>query len=301
MSATAPVLGRGEGLEAAVKGTSLWKDAWRRLRHNKMAMIGLGVVVFMVLVAVLAPIISPYGYDTINLRQTFKGPSAAHWFGTDKLGRDLLTRVMWGARISLMVGVVSTVVSIIVGVSWGAIAGYVGGKVDNVMMRIVDILYGLPFMFFVILLMVFVGRSIVNIFIALGFIEWLTMARIVRGQVLSLKEKEFIEAARASGASPLRLIFRYLVPNSLGPLIVYATLTVPDVMLQESFLSFIGLGVQAPMTSWGALASDGSGGAAMQNYPWLILFPGLALSATLFSLNFFGDGLRDALDPQMRK
>lgn len=301
MNTASAQLRRQSELEKEVKGTSLWKDAWRRLLRNKMAMAGGTIVGFFIIVALLAPFVSPYGFDQIDLRNAFKGPSLAHWMGTDKLGRDVLTRVMWGGRISLAVGVISTVVSLVVGVAWGAIAGFVGGKLDNVMMRIVEVLYALPFMFFVIILMVLFGRNIINIFIALGFIEWLTMARIVRGQVLSLKEKEFVEAARASGASTLRLIFRYIVPNSLGPVIVYATLTVPAVMLEESFLSFIGLGVQAPMTSWGALASDGAGAAAMRNYPWLIIFPGLALSATLFSLNFLGDGLRDALDPQMRK
>lgn len=285
-------------LEEPIKGTSLWKDAWQRLLRNKMAVAGGLVILFFIVIALLAPWISPYGYDETNLELHLQSPSAAHWFGTDNLGRDLLTRIMWGARVSLAVGVVSTLVSVFVGVTYGATAGFIGGKVDNAMMRAVDVLYSLPYMFFVIILMVIAGRNIINLFIALGFVQWLTMARIVRGQILSLKEKEFLEAARASGASNFRLIFRHLIPNALGPVIVYSTLTVPAVMLEEAFLSFLGLGVQPPMASWGSLASDGA--RSVDVYPWLIIFPGLALAVTLFSLNFLGDGLRDALDPQSR-
>jgi oligopeptide transport system permease protein len=287
-----------EEIAQPIKGRSLWQDAWRRLLRNRMAVAGGCVVGIMIIIALLAPFISPYGFDQTDLPNNFQAPSFLHWMGTDNLGRDLLTRVMWGARISLAVGVVSTFVSLLVGVSYGAIAGFIGGKVDNFMMRVADILYSLPYMFFVIILMVIAGRNIINLFIALGLVQWLTMARIVRGQVLSLKEKEYVEAARASGASNFRLIFRHLVPNALGPVIVYSTLTVPAVMLEEAFLSFLGLGVQAPMASWGSLASDGA--RAVTTYPWLIIFPGIALAATLFSLNFLGDGLRDALDPQTR-
>jgi ABC-type dipeptide/oligopeptide/nickel transport system permease subunit len=222
-----------------------------------------------------------------------------NWLGTDQLGRDLLTRLIYGGRISLAVGLLATLVSFFIGVSWGATAGYVGGKVDNVMMRIVDVMYGLPFIFLVILLMVVFGRNIILLFIALGAVQWLTMARIVRGQVISLKSQEFVEAAQTIGVSKPAIIFRHLIPNALGPIIVYATLTVPAVMLEEAFLSFLGLGVQAPQTSWGALASEGR--QVMEMAPWMIVFPGLALAITLLSLNFLGDGLRDALDPQLRK
>jgi oligopeptide transport system permease protein len=227
-----------------------------------------------------------------------------HPMGTDEAGRDLLARVLLGGRISLMVGVIATFVSLIIGVAYGATAGYLGGRVDDLMMRIVDVLYAIPYMMIVIVLLAFFGgqspiSQLVLLFIALGAVSWLTMARIVRGQVLSLKEREFVLAARAAGASGSRIIVRHLIPNALGPVIVYATLTVPNVMLQEAFLSVLGLGVQAPFASWGSLASDGIQTIAV--FPWKLLFPGVTMAVTLFSLNFMGDGLRDALDPQMRK
>ena len=274
-------------------------EAWRRLRRNRLAMLGAAILVALGILAALTPWIAPYPYAKIDLAYGPRPPSWQHPLGTDELGRDLLTRIMWGARVSLGVGILATLVSLTIGVSYGALAGYLGGRADRLMMRIVDILYGLPFMFFVIILMVLLGRNIFNLFIALGAVQWLTMARIVRGQVLTLKAREFVQGARALGGGALRILALHLVPNAAGPIIVYATLTVPAVMLEEAFLSFLGLGVQPPMASWGSLASEGA--AAMEPYPWLILFPGAALTTTLFSLNFLGDGLRDALDPQITR
>jgi len=275
---------------------SPWQDALRRLRRNRLAMAGLVILAGFALASLVAPWAAPYPYDKTDLPYGAKSPTWSHLLGTDELGRDVLTRVLYGARISFAVGILATLVSLTIGVTYGSIAGFRGGRLDHVMMRVVDILYGLPFMFFVILLMVLFGRSILNLFIALGAVQWLTMARIVRGQVLSLRVREFILSAQAMGASPRRILVRHLLPNALGPIVVYATLTVPAVMLEEAFLSFLGLGVQPPMSSWGSLAAEGA--AAMEAYPWLIIFPGLALTTTLLSLNFVGDGLRDALDPQ---
>jgi oligopeptide transport system permease protein len=279
---------------------SLWADAWKRLRRNRAAVLSALFLAFVALVAIFAPwipgIVDPTAQD---LRLGATPPSAQHWFGTDELGRDTFARVIYGGRISLMVGLVATLVSLVIGVSWGAVAGYLGGKIDEIMMRIVDILYSLPYIFLVILLLVFFSRSILMLFVALGLVQWLTMARIVRGQVLSLKHQNFVEAARALGAGDGAIIFRHIVPNTLGPVIVYTTLTVPAIILQEAFLSFLGLGVQPPDASWGTLVSDGARVLAL--FPWLVIFPGLALSLTLFCFNFLGDGLRDALDPQDRR
>ncbi len=280
----------------ACSAASPWTDAARRLRRNRAAMLGLSMLAALTISALAAPWVAPYPYDKTDLRYGAKPPTRAHLLGTDELGRDMLTRTLYGARVSFAVGLLATLVSLTIGVTYGAVAGFRGGRLDQVMMRAVDILYGLPFMFFVILLMVLFGRSIVNLFIALGAVQWLTMARMVRGQVLSLRVRDFILAAQAMGASPCRLLVRHILPNALGPIVVYATLTVPAVMLEEAFLSFLGLGVQPPMSSWGSLAAEGA--AAMEAYPWLIVFPGLALTTTLLSLNFLGDGLRDALDPR---
>ena len=312
-----------------IKGASLWQDAWKRLLRNKLAVFGMVVLGLMIIAVIIGPPIikwaTGYTYDLIptdsNLVRAMP-PSLAHLMGTDEAGRDILARVLQGGRISLMVGIISTAVSLIIGVSYGAIAGYLGGRIDNVMMRIVDILYSIPYILIVIVLLsVFGGPStpdwiqwlsttfggagnqglsqIFLLFFALGLVSWLTMARVVRGQILSLKNQEFVMAARATGVSTPSIIFRHLVPNALGPVIVYATLTVPSVMLTEAFLSFLGLGVQAPYASWGSLASDGIKNIAI--FPWLLIFPGLTMALTLFSLNFLGDGLRDALDPQTRK
>ena len=283
----------------AEKGISLWKDAWIRLRQNRLALLGLFVLLFMIVVVLLTPWIAPYGYEEQDLMLGASPPSAQHWLGTDVLGRDLLTRIMYGGRVSLMVGFIATAVALIIGVLYGAIAGYVGGRVDALMMRCVDILYALPFIIFIILLMVIFGRNILLLFLAIGAVEWLTMARIVRGQVLSLRQQEFIEAAISMGLTSWAIIRRHIIPNTLGPVIVYTTLTIPNVMLLEAFLSFLGLGIQPPQSSWGVLISYGV--ESMEEHPWLLIFPGLTLTITLFALNFLGDGLRDALDPHTAK
>ncbi|MCC6348489.1 MAG: ABC transporter permease [Candidatus Eisenbacteria bacterium] len=275
---------------------SLWSDAWRRLRRNRVAVASGLFLVAVCAIAALAPWI-PFVQDPAaqDLARGATPPSWAHWFGTDDLGRDLFARVLFGGRISMLVGIVGTLVSLAIGVTWGAVAGYAGGKLDELMMRIVDVLYSLPYLFLVILLLVFFERSLLMLFVALGLVQWLTMARIVRGQVLSLKAQVFVEAARALGAGDGAILARHIVPNTLGPVIVYATLTVPAVVLQEAFLSFLGLGVQPPDASWGTLVADGA--RTMAIFPWLVTFPGIALSLTLLAFNFLGDGLRDALDP----
>ncbi len=275
-------------------GRSLWDDAWQRLRRNRLAVFGLVVLTVFISLALLTPWIAPYGYAEQNLDLGASPPSSQHWLGTDIFGRDLLTQILYGGRISLAVGFIATAVALCIGVLWGAIAGYLGGRVDAVMMRLVDILYALPFMIFIVLLMVVFGRNLLLLFLAIGAVEWLTMARIMRAQVQSLRQQEFVEAAVSLGLSPFSIIRRHVIPNALGPVIVYTTLTIPNVMLLEAFLSFLGLGVQPPQSSWGLLISRGA--ESMEEYPWLLLFPGLALTLTLFSLNFLGDGLRDALD-----
>jgi oligopeptide transport system permease protein len=281
------------------EGSSLGRDAWLRLRKNKAAMLGATILLLLILVALLTPWIAPYSYHQQNLLLGASPPSAEHWLGTDVLGRDQLTRIMYGSRVSLMVGFIATAVALIIGVLWGAVAGFLGGRVDAVMMRIVDVLYALPFTIFIILLTVIFGSSMLLLFLAIGAVEWLTMARIVRGQVLTIKRQEFIEAAVSMGLSRWQIIRRHIIPNVLGPIIVYTTLTIPSVILLESFLSFLGLGIQPPQSSWGSLISAGVD--SMEEYPWLLLFPALVLSITLFSLNFLGDGLRDALDPRTSK
>ena len=282
--------------EALPQGVSLWDDAWVRLRKNRLAMAGLGFLILLIILCLLTPLIAPYGYEEQNLRLGASPPSAAHWLGTDTLGRDMLTRILYGGRISLLVGLVATAMALVIGVTYGAISGYFGGRVDAVMMRLVDTLYALPFMIFIILLMVVFGRNLLLLFLAIGAVEWLTMARIVRGQVQSLRQQEYIEAAISLGLGPAAVIRKHVLPNVLGPIIVYTTLTIPSVMLLEAFLSFLGLGIQPPQSSWGVLISYGVD--SMEEYPWLLIFPGVALAMTLFALNFLGDGLRDALDPK---
>jgi len=297
-TATASVV--AEQTLASNRPESLWADAWKRLRRNRAAVLSAAFLAGIGVAAALAGWLPGLQDPTLqDLRLGATPPSPSHWFGTDELGRDTLARVIHGGRISLMVGLVATFVSLLIGVSWGAVAGYRGGKTDEVMMRFVDILYSLPYIFLVILLLVFFSRSILMLFVALGLVQWLTMARIVRGQVLSLRQQNFVEAARALGASDAAIIFRHIVPNTLGPVIVYTTLTVPAIILQEAFLSFLGLGVQPPDASWGTLVSDGARVLAL--FPWLVAFPGAALSVTLLCFNFLGDGLRDALDPQDRR
>jgi len=343
-----------------VHGSSLWGDAWFRLKKNRLALFGLGFFLFMVCICLLGPFFTGYRYEDTNLplkasppldkiilrletlkngevkqkhlalsniedefldlsrpeRKAIVAKLAAgdqytsgtvryepspqrHFFGTDSLGRDLLTRVLIGGRISLAVGFAATFVSVAIGVVWGATAGFVGGKLDDLMMRIVDILYALPFTVIVILLMVMFGRNFILLFVAIGAVEWLTMARIVRGQIISLKHQEFVEAAVSLGLSGRRILFRHLIPNVTGTIIVYATLTVPNVMLLEAILSFLGLGVPPPLSSWGVLINEGA--SAIQTSPWLLWIPAAFFSVTLFSLNFLGDGLRDALDPKSAK
>ena len=283
-----------------VKGRSLYVDAGHRLIRNKAALTAAVVLVLMVAMVIVGPMLSEWDHEIPDWDNYSTPPSleTGHLFGTDALGRDLFVRTMVGGRISLLVGIIATLVSLVIGVGYGAIAGYFGGRVDNVMMRIVDAIYAMPFMFFVILLMVIFGRNIFLIFVAIGAINWLDMARIVRGQTLSLKNKDFVEAARACGATELQIIRRHIVPNLLGVVVVYVTLTIPQVILVESFLSFLGLGVQEPLTSWGALVNEGA--QELETAPWSLLFPATFLAMTLFAFNFLGDGLRDALDPKDR-
>ena len=281
------------------KGTSLRRDAWRRLRRNRLAMGGLVVLMIVGACVLAGPWLVSHSYETQDTALGAVAPGAAHWLGTDPLGRDLLSRMLYGGRVSLLVGLAATAVSLLIGVLYGAASGYLGGRADAVLMRLVDILYALPFTVFVIILMVFFGRNFLFLFLAIGAVEWLTMARIVRAQVLTLRRREFVEAAVVMGLPLWRILLFHIIPNTLGPVIIYATLTVPRVMLLEAFLSFLGLGVQPPMSSWGLLIKDGVD--TMEEYPWLLLFPSIVFSMTLFALNALGDGLRDALDPRTAK
>ena len=287
-------------VEEDIRGRSLWVDAWHRLLKNRAAVVSGVIMIIMVLLVVFGPMLLSWEGDFTDWDNTSSPPSleTGHWFGTDAVGRDILVRTLEGGRISLLVGLVATLVSLAIGVTYGAVAGYYGGMTDRVMMRIVDIIYALPFMFFVILLMVVVGRHIVLIFIAIGAVNWLDMARIVRGQTLSLKNTEFVEAARACGVDHQAIIRRHIIPNLLGVVMVYVTLTIPQVILVESFLSFLGLGVQEPMSSWGALVNDGA--QDMESAPWTLVFPAAFLTVTLYCFNYIGDGMRDALDPKDR-
>ncbi|MGE5549424.1 MAG: ABC transporter permease [Bacteroidota bacterium] len=281
--------------------TTYWRDAWRRLKQNRTAVVGLAIIVALFLLATIGPYLCAFSYSDQNL--TAQGinqpPSLKHWFGTDNLGRDLFVRVLYGARISLAVGIFASLIILVIGVIYGGLSGYLGGKADNIMMRIVDILYGIPLVLVVILLMVILKPGLKNVMIAIGATYWISMARIVRGQILSLKEQDYVMAATTLGASRRRILFRHLIPNSIGPIIVTVTLSIPQAIFTEAFLSFIGLGVAAPMASWGALASEGVN--SLRSYPWQLLFPGFAICIAMLAFNFFGDGLRDALDPWMRR
>ncbi|AAW86090.1 oligopeptide transport system permease protein OppC [Aliivibrio fischeri ES114] len=285
-----------ESLE--IEGRSLWQDARIRFMRNKAAMISLFILTLMTLAVIFLPMFSQYAYDDTDWYALHQGPSMAHLFGTDSLGRDLFVRTLVGGRISLMVGILGALVAVLIGTLYGATSGFVGGKVDRVMMRFIEILYAVPFMFLVIVLVTFFGRNIILIFVAIGAIAWLDMARIVRGQTLSLRSKEFIEAAHVCGVSKWGIITRHIVPNVLGIVAVYSTLLIPSMILTESFLSFLGLGVQEPMTSWGALLQEGS--QTMEVAIWQLTFPALFMVVTLFCFNYVGDGLRDALDPKDR-
>lgn len=279
--------------------TTYWSDVWRRLKKNRLAVLGLVLIVLLALLAIFGPFISGYSYEEQNLYETNRGPGASHWFGTDSLGRDMFTRVWYGARISLTIGLVTSLICLIIGVTYGGISGYVGGRVDDIMMRFVEVMSGIPFILYVILLMVVMEPGLKTIFIALGISYWLTMARIVRGQVLSLKEQEYVLAARALGGGLWRILFKHLVPNTMGPIIVTMTLTVPDAIFTEAFLSFLGLGVSIPKASWGFLANEGVESIGI--YPWQLFFPAFFISITMLAFNFLGNGLRDALDPRLRK
>jgi len=294
-----PVNVNTDGNTIVRKSTTYWQDVWRRLKKHKLAMVGLVIIIILSVLAIFGPMLSPYSYSDQDLANANQPPSAEHWFGTDNLGRDLFTRVLYGARISLAIGLVTSIISFVIGVTYGAISGFFGGKIDALMMRFVDILYGLPFLLYVILLIVIMEPGLGPIFIALGIVFWLNMARIVRGEILSLKEREFVLAAKTIGANSRRIIMRHLVPNAMGPIIITMTLVIPEAIFSEAFLSYIGLGVSAPIASWGVLASDGY--AAIRAYPWQLFFPAVFISVTILAFNFLGDGLRDALDPRMRK
>lgn len=295
--------GSGELQQIAGRSTTYWSDAIRRIRRNKLAVVGFWIIIALLVVAVVGPMVSAYSYQEQDLGNTFRSPTLRHPFGTDQLGRDLLTRVMYGSRISLAVGIVCATLNFLIGVTYGGIAAYFGGRVDDIMMRIVDVLYGIPTLIIVILLTVLFKdkgvNPLVNVFIAIGLTYWLSMARIVRGEILSLKEREFALAAKTIGAPNNRILFRHLIPNAMGPIIVTVTLQIPAAIFTEAFLSYIGLGVSAPVASWGVLASDGT--EAIRSFPYLVLFPALAISLTMFAFNFLGDGLRDALDPRLRQ
>jgi oligopeptide transport system permease protein len=275
------------------------QDAWRRFRKNPTAMLGLVMVSAIVLLALIGPAVSTHSYWEQDLNRTNEFPGAEYVFGTDNLGRDIFVRVMTGGRISLLISFIATFVSCAIGVIYGGFAGYAGGRTDNVMMRVVDIIWTIPLMLYAILLMVWLGTGLHNILIAITLVYWVNMARIVRGQVMNLKEQEFVLAALVQGAGRWRILTRHLIPNAMGPILVTATMMIPGAVFTESFLSFIGLGISAPLASWGSLCSDALG--ALRPYPYQLFFPAIFICATMLGFNFVGDGMRDALDPRLRK
>ncbi|MCY8230531.1 ABC transporter permease [Priestia endophytica] len=278
---------------------SFWKDAFLRYRENKLAMFGTVLIILLLVMAIFAPIFSKYDYETTNLLNTNRPPSSEHWFGTDDLGRDIFVRTWEGARISLFIGLAAAFIDLIIGVIWGSIAGFRGGKTDEAMMRIADILWAIPYLLMVVLLMVILDKGLLPMIIAMSITGWINMARIVRGQVLQLKNQEFVLASQTLGAKTSRLLFKHLIPNSMGPILVTMTLTIPSAIFTEAFLSYLGLGVPAPLASWGTMATEGV--PALEYYPWRLLFPATFICLTIFAFNVIGDGLRDALDPKQRK
>ena len=287
------------GAETQRASLSYWQDVKRRLLKDPLAVFGLIVILLVLGLAVFGPMLSPYEYDAQDFMVSDEPPSWSHWFGTDMFGRDIFVRVLYGARISLAVGFLASFINLFIGVIYGGISGFTGGRTDNVMMSIVDVIYSVPVMIYVILLMVVVGPGLKSIFITLGISYWAPMARIVRAEVMRLKNEEFVLAARVLGASAGRILLRHLIPNAMGPILVTLTFSIPSAIFTESFLSFVGLGVSAPMASWGMLCSDAVG--ALPVYPWQLFFPAGAISITILAFNFLGDGLRDALDPRLRK
>ncbi|RAK17040.1 oligopeptide transport system permease protein [Anoxybacillus vitaminiphilus] len=278
---------------------SFWKDVSIRFRKNKLAMFGLILLIILVFMAIFGPYMTKYDYATNDLMNTNQPPSSEHWFGTDELGRDIFARTWYGARISLFIGLSAALIDLVIGVLWGGIAGYRGGKTDEIMMRIADILYGVPYLLLVIILMVILGQGLGTMILAMTITGWVNMARIVRGQVLQLKNQEYVMASQTLGASTARIMFKHLIPNAMGSILVTMTLTIPGAIFTEAFLSYLGLGVPQPLASWGTMASEGV--QALQYYPWRLFFPATFICLTIFAFNVVGDGLRDALDPRLRK
>lgn len=279
--------------------TSYWHDVWQRFKREKLALCGLIFLIFMGLAAIFGPMLSPYSYDGMDMLAGNQWPSAAHWFGTDKFGRDIFTRVLYGARISLTVGVVAALINLVIGVIYGSVSGYFGGKVDMVMMRIVDILIGLPSLLYIVLMMLVLGSNMFSVILALCITSWIGTARVVRSQVLTLKSAEYVLAAKLAGSSNKRILLTHLLPNSMGPIIVSTAFLVPSAIFSEAFLSFLGIGINVPMASWGTLANEAI--PMLTSQPYQMFFPVLAISLTMFSMNFIGDGLRDSLDPRLKK